>query len=83
MIKKLVKKINDAVIYCLCVLFVFSSLCKLISYTFLDIKINNNDTLYIIVFVMIILASFILGKHLNRLFLMFRLPVSEWKGFLK
>lgn len=83
MMNKLAKRISNTIIYCLCVLFVFSSFYKLMPYTLFDTMMNN-DNLCLILLTMIIPMSFVLGHHLYRIFLIIRLPVSEWKTeFLK
>lgn len=84
MLKKILLAVINMILYILCVLFSFSSFFVVLSFSHLKTSIFNNEIVLILTFCVSMPVSFILGHHLNRLFLVLRQPIQEWKnGLLK
>lgn len=79
MIKKVIRTVFDFSIYILCVLFCMSSIFVLLSFTPIESMAFSNNIILICVFTLVLLCSFILGHRLNRVLVILRSPVQEWR----
>ncbi len=80
--KKILLKILNFIIYIICLLFSLSSFFRVLSFTPIEKIAFQDDTAMIMVFIVGIAVAVVTAHFLNRVLLVLRLPLVEWKRHL-
>lgn len=80
--KKISLKILNCMIYIICWLFSLSSFFCVLSFTPIEKMAFQNGIIMILVFIIGGLASVAIAHFLNRVIIVLRLPMEEWKMHL-
>ena len=82
-VKKVLLKILNFIIYIICLLFSLSSFFfRVLSFTPIEKIAFQDDTAMIMVFIVGVAVAVVTAHFLNRVLLVLRLPLVEWKRHL-